>query len=150
MNKIILLAIALFSFHNQSQSQSKKMPSFNHLAINVADLKKSNSFYANIIGLDTIPEPFHDNKHTWFSLGTKMALHVIESSVRPTIFYKGNHLCFSVASVEQITKMLKKHTIKWEDWQGAAYGILARPDGVKQIYLQDPDGYWIEINDAKQ
>jgi catechol-2,3-dioxygenase len=24
-----------------------------------------------------------------------------------------------------------------------------RPDGVKQIYFQDPEGYWIEINDDK-
>jgi lactoylglutathione lyase len=23
-----------------------------------------------------------------------------------------------------------------------------RSDGVKQIFVQDPDGYWIEINDA--
>tara|TARA_R110000868_G_scaffold1389_10_gene10744 strand:+ start:3320 stop:3502 length:183 start_codon:yes stop_codon:yes gene_type:complete len=27
--------------------------------------------------------------------------------------------------------------------------ITKRPDGVKQIYLQDPDGYWIEVNSAK-
>jgi lactoylglutathione lyase len=24
-----------------------------------------------------------------------------------------------------------------------------RVDGIKQIYLQDPDGYWIEVNDDK-
>jgi lactoylglutathione lyase len=24
-----------------------------------------------------------------------------------------------------------------------------RVDGVQQIWLQDPDGYWVEINDAK-
>ena len=24
-----------------------------------------------------------------------------------------------------------------------------RPDKVQQIYLQDPDGYWIEVNDDK-
>lgn len=149
MNKIILLAIALLSLSNPSFSQSKNMPSFNHMAITVAYLKKSNNFYSNIIGLDTIPEPFHDNKHSWYSLGPKMALHVIEGPIRPTTFYKGNHLCFSVASVERFTKILTKNNIKWEDWQGIAFGILARPDGVKQIYLQDPDGYWIEINDAK-
>lgn len=26
--------------------------------------------------------------------------------------------------------------------------IQTRPDGVQQIFVQDPDGYWIEINDA--
>ena len=24
-----------------------------------------------------------------------------------------------------------------------------RADGVRQIYLQDPDGFWVEVNDAK-
>ncbi len=28
--------------------------------------------------------------------------------------------------------------------------ITTRVDNVKQIWLQDPDGYWIEINDAKE
>ena len=23
-----------------------------------------------------------------------------------------------------------------------------RSDGVRQIFIQDPDGYWIEVNDA--
>jgi lactoylglutathione lyase len=24
-----------------------------------------------------------------------------------------------------------------------------RVDGVHQVFLKDPDGYWIEVNDAK-
>jgi len=38
---------------------------------------------------------------------------------------------------------------------GAAHDLEAcsragevRPDGVKQNFVRDPDGYWIEINDA--
>jgi lactoylglutathione lyase len=27
--------------------------------------------------------------------------------------------------------------------------INTRVDGVREIYLQDPDGSWIEVNDAK-
>jgi hypothetical protein len=27
--------------------------------------------------------------------------------------------------------------------------VTDRPDGVHQIYLQDLDGYWIEVNDDK-
>ncbi len=33
------------------------------------------------------------------------------------------------------------------DWPGTADNVTARPDGFRQIYVQDPDGYWIEIND---
>ena len=27
-------------------------------------------------------------------------------------------------------------------------GATIRADGVRQVYFQDPDGHWIEINDA--
>jgi len=27
--------------------------------------------------------------------------------------------------------------------------VQLRPDGIQQIYFQDPDGYWIEVNDDK-
>jgi lactoylglutathione lyase len=27
-------------------------------------------------------------------------------------------------------------------------GVTRRPDGIRQIYFQDPDGHWLEINDA--
>jgi lactoylglutathione lyase len=33
---------------------------------------------------------------------------------------------------------------------GEKMAITNRVDGVKQIYFKDPDGYWIEINDAKE
>jgi len=36
--------------------------------------------------------------------------------------------------------------IAYSDWQGKPNTINARADGIKQIYLQDPDGYWIEVN----
>ncbi len=52
-------------------------PRVNHIAFYVLDLKVSTDFYANVVGLPQIPEPFHDGKHTWFALGPNCALHVI-------------------------------------------------------------------------
>jgi hypothetical protein len=39
--------------------------------------------------------------------------------------------------------------IPWEDKDVKKIAVSIRPDGVKQAWLQDPDGYWVEINDAK-
>ena len=33
------------------------------------------------------------------------------------------------------------------DWPGNENTISARPDGFRQIYVRDPDGYLVEIND---
>jgi lactoylglutathione lyase len=51
--------------------------------------------------------------------------------------------------VDDFIKILKQGKIAFEDWQGKPNSVTLRVDGVKQIYFKDPDGYWIEINDAK-
>jgi lactoylglutathione lyase len=122
----------------------------NHIALYVVDLQKSTRFYQDIIGLDTIPEPFHDGKHTWFRIGVKSHLHLIQGAAAPLQHPKNTHLCFSVASVADFTKVLEKHQVEFENWAGEKGAVTNRADGVKQIYFKDPDGYWIEINDAKE
>jgi lactoylglutathione lyase len=122
----------------------------NHIALYVTDLKKSTDFYKNTIGLDTIPEPFHDGRHTWFSIGPKSHLHLIQGLTTAYLPEKNTHLCFSVPSVEAFIPILKKNNIPFENWAGEKGTVTLRVDGVKQIYFQDPDGYWIEINDARE
>jgi lactoylglutathione lyase len=95
-------------------------------------------------------EPFHDGRHTWFSVGVKSHLHVISGATTKTAHDKNAHLCFSVASVPEFVKVLVKNKVEYENWAGEKMTITTRVDGVKQIYFKDPDGYWIEINDAKE
>jgi lactoylglutathione lyase len=42
---------------------------------------------------------------------------------------------------------LDKHNIDRINWVGDSKEPTLRVDGVKQIYFQDPDGYWVEVND---
>jgi lactoylglutathione lyase len=144
---VILLLAASYSTLAQSNKQSVRI---NHAAIFVKDLQTTKTFYENIIGLDTIPEPFHDGKHAWYSVGPGVSLHVIEGATDKKEYYKNQHTCFSVSSVETFVSLLAKNNIVWEDVRGQQKAITTRIDGVKQIWLQDPDGYWLEINDAKE
>ena len=143
-----ILFLTIFSFV-YSYSQSNKA-SLNHIAVYVVDLKISTAFYKDIIGLDTIPEPFHDGRHTWFAVGVKSHLHIISGAAAKKEHDKNTHLCFSVASVPEFVKVLAKNKVEYENWAGEKMAITTRVDGVKQIYFKDPDGYWIEINDAKE
>jgi lactoylglutathione lyase len=128
---------------------NKPKAKLNHTAIYVVDLKKAGDFYTNIIGLDTVPEPFHDGKHIWLQTAPHIQMHIIQGATGPKTYYKNQHSCFSVASVEAFTKMLITKKIAFEDRDGKQSTFTTRVDGVKQIWLQDPDGYWVEINDAK-
>ncbi len=133
-----------------AQNSNKPSAVFNHLAIYVVDMGKSGDFYMNTIGLDSIPEPFHDGKHIWLKTGPGSSLHIIAGAETAKQYFKNNHICFSVASVELFTEKLKKKGIQFEDLSSNKNVFSTRPDGVKQLWLQDPDGYWVEINDAKE
>jgi lactoylglutathione lyase len=142
----LLMAAIVSSFGSKAQKISPKL---NHIAHYVVDLKLSGNFYMNIIGLDSIPEPFHDGKHIWLSVGYKSHLHLIQGATSPYSIPKNSHLCFTVSSVADFIKVLDKNKIEYENWAGDKMQVTLRVDGVKQIYFKDPDGYWLEINDAK-
>ena len=38
--------------------------------------------------------------------------------------------------------------IDYSNWKGDLNTIQERVDGKRQIWIQDPQGYWIEINDV--
>ena len=144
---ILICFIIQFSLFNYSNAQIK--PRINHIAFYVINLKVSTDFYKNIVGLDTIPEPFHDGRHTWFPIGPLTHLHIISGAAKKTEHDKNTHLCFTVPSVNDFITVLKNNAVPFESWTGEKNTFTNRVDGVKQIYFQDPDGYWIEINDAK-
>jgi lactoylglutathione lyase len=134
---------------NNTNAQVKTNPTLNHVAVYVYDLQKSAEFYKNIIGLESIPEPFHDGRHEWFRIGAHSQMHLIKGAKSISEHDKDSHLCFSVGSMEEFIANLNKNKISYENWPGESNKITTRPDGVNQIYFKDPDGYWIEINDDK-
>src|SRR5947209_17235814 len=147
-----LLLFIFFAASNTSNAQNQRNlhPVLNHIAIYVTNLKTSTDFYTNVIQLDTIPEPFHDHKHTWFGIGPVGHLHVIEGAKEAVPHDKNVHLCFSVTNMNDFISNLNYYKVNYEDWPGHPQSVTTRVDGVHQIYLKDPDGYWIEINDAKK
>lgn len=144
---LLILTLAIMALSsNINKATAQGTPRLNHLAVYVKDLATSADFYARLIGLDSIPEPFHDGKHAWFSLGGGAQLHVISGATTAIEKNKNNHLCFSVPSLETFIAQLNKRKIPFENWLGEKGQTTLRPDGKKQIWFQDPDGYWIEIN----
>jgi len=149
---VTLSSVFLFCiyFSTLSNAQQQMKPSLNHISLYVKDLATSTAFYRDIIGLDTIPEPFHDGKHTWFSVGKNLQLHIISGSEILPQRQRQTHNCFSVNSVDAFAEALTLKNIHYENVRGEKSAITIRPDGFKQIYFQDPDGHWVEISDATE
>ena len=148
MKKPICIALLISFFTIQASAQQSKVH-INHTAIYVVDIQKTGSFYSNVLGLDTVPEPFHDGKHIWYSTGPHSMLHVIAGATAKKDYYKNQHTCFTVPDFNLFIGKLKQLNWVYEDVAGNKNAITTRVDGVHQIWLQDPDGYWLEINDDK-
>ncbi len=144
MKKILLIVFSIMCL-----STLKAQPHFNHLTVYVVDLAKSAAFYKDVMQLQEIPEPFHDNRHTWFKITEHGELHVVSGAKEKVPHDINIHLAFTVDSVEDFSKHLDSFNIKYGNWAQDTKAPQVRPDGIKQIYLQDPDGYWIEVNDDK-
>jgi len=152
MKKIIrisLLAFVLLACKLAVMGQEKRKPSFNHMALYVTNLQKSTWFYKDVLGLDSMPEPFHDGRHSWFKVGEHSQLHLISGATAAREHEKDTHLCFSVRQLSDVITQLDKYHIPYENWAGEKQKQTRRADGVMQIYLKDPDGFWVEINDDK-
>ena len=146
-NLYILLIIAFGTMGtNSAFSQNTTKTKLNHIAVYVHDLQISTAFYNNIVGLEIIPEPFKDGRHTWFTLGNSGQLHLISGAKQNLEHDKNSHLCFSVSSIEDFMAKLDKNKVDYINWKGDSKSPTIRTDGVKQIYFQDPDGYWLEVN----
>ncbi len=123
-------------------------PVLDHTTIYVVDLITSFDFYANVMQLQQIDEPFKDGKHLWFSLGAQSQLHVVSGAGAKASHDINIHLAFKVSSLAEFIKHLDHYKVIYGNFFGEKK-IQLRPDGIGQIYFRDPDGYWIEVNESK-
>ncbi|WP_162996472.1 VOC family protein [Mucilaginibacter celer] len=142
---LMLMACAIMPVVTRAQTGTDLVPVVDHIAITTSNLKKSTEFYTKVLHLKKVDNPFADTVHQWYSLGNNVKLHVIQAE-RNEKQVKGVHLCFTVSSVKEFAKTLDAMNIPYGNWKGDSKEPTFRADGVLQLYFQDPDGYWIEIN----
>lgn len=146
MKKLYLVSLLCFiSFGVQGQSFDFKI---DHFAIVVDDVDKSAEFYGNILRLTETPHPDKTPGFRWFIVSGSSQIHLIQKEVAPFEKNKSMHLCLATQDLDGVIDHLEKNDIAFSDWPGKENAVTLRTDGVRQIYVQDPDGYWVEINTA--
>ncbi len=111
----------------------------NHVALHVADVKKSSEFYIQTLKLEPMNRPAFDFPGAWFRLGEFQELHLIggrNNSVlsRP----RSNHFALRADNLDEWEKYFRNINQEYEPRR-------TRPDGALQIYVADPDGHYIEL-----
>lgn len=119
----------------------------NHIALSVKNVDKSADFYRKVLQLKEIKNTASGSKTKWFSFGDGKQIHLIP---RPNFEVKTNkavHFALTTNNLDSFVVSLKKLKVNYSDWLDTPNKNYVRNDGIKQVYFQDPDGYWIEIND---
>lgn len=146
---LTLLALTGLWYNVQAQDAPKgiNIVSYNHVGLAVKDLKESATFYREILGLSPVNVP--DNLlaiRRWFQIAPGQELHLLLGRKDPVSNNDKNGAHFSLSipsnSADQVEAFLKS--------KGVPYHRQQRFDGAYQIYVTDPDGYVIELNEPKK
>lgn len=150
MRKIIFLLLACsFTLLLRAQDTTSLAFTFNHLALSVKEVNRSAAFYKEVLSLKEITNRTKKEGIRWFSLGEDKELHLISTITEPVTINKAVHMALNTSRFDALIKRLDEQKIVYSDWPGKPNTITTRADGIRQIYIQDPDGYWIEINDVR-
>ena len=132
------------------QDKNEISVNFNHFAISVKDADKSAEFYKNTLNLLEITNRTEINGIKWLSLGEGKELHLVSTLKDEIKINKAVHLALNTSQFDLLIAKLKSMEIEYSDWPGNLNKTNIRADGIKQVYFQDPDGYWIEVNSVEQ
>jgi catechol 2,3-dioxygenase-like lactoylglutathione lyase family enzyme len=145
MNKLTVLTFVFCSlFFTKKIEAQITVTGYNHVALCVKDLKESTVFYRDVMGFEPLEVP--ENKRTtrsWFKIAAGQELHLLSGRTFPVANNDPNmsHFSLTISDADPVEAYLKKLKMPYLRQQ--------RFDGAWQIFISDPDGYFIELNEPK-
>jgi catechol 2,3-dioxygenase-like lactoylglutathione lyase family enzyme len=119
----------------------------NHMSLQVRSLSGSAKFYQEALLLPEIECGAAKANIRWFGLGDGQSVHLIEGEFGNTFVKRSTHFCISSDDFDGMVRHLRDRRVTFCNADGEEGKLHTRADGVRSVYLQDPDGYWLEINE---
>ena len=149
MKNIILSFITFFGIILSVQSQNNLK--YDHQALPVNNLKITGDFYRDILGFKDIPTLVGTKyTHRWLANYEGKEIHLIFSDEEIQKTPKQIHMAFSPVDFDKFIDHLKKNNVVFTNYKLEVGVVQVRKDGIKQLWMRDPQGYWIEINSTNQ
>ena len=133
---------------SQPVTERKAKFHLDHATFHVADIEKSAEFYQSLFSLRRVESAVRGL--IWLQEERSgFQIHLVPGRELPVQDNQAVHIAFAVDSFTNFLELLNDRHIPWFDSNLKSGSVSrTRSDGVQQIYLRDPDGYWIEVNDA--
>jgi lactoylglutathione lyase len=118
-----------------------------HIALLVRDLEETRDFLTRVLGIRQIANPMGGTEILWFEIGSGQRFHVQAGDVRRTHVEKRTHFALSAPDLDAVLAHFEAAGVTYSDMKGTPGAVNVRPDGMRAVFVQDPNGYWFEIND---
>jgi catechol 2,3-dioxygenase-like lactoylglutathione lyase family enzyme len=131
-----------------NESKTLAVTAFDHVTLICADLNATRRFYVDLLGMKEVTRPGFSFPGLWFQVGN-VQIHATQASPEAgeagrgdrgvKVISRGHHLAFSVDDMPATLEVLEAQEVP------IASKLQQRPDGLKQVYVYDPDGHVIEL-----
>jgi lactoylglutathione lyase len=120
-----------------------------HIALLVRDLDETARFFTDVLRIREVPDPMGGTEIRWFEFGNGQRFHIQAGDISTTHVEKRTHFAFSAADFDEVLEYLRFKQVAFSDFKGTPGAVNVRPDGMRAVFVQDPNGYWYEINDFR-
>lgn len=113
---------------------------FTHVSVHARDLDESTHFYESLFGMQGIPSPDFPFPVRWLRVGG-LQLHLFQSEDPAP---QGHHFGLNVDNFEAVYSRAEEMDVRVGE--GYFSKIYELPGGAVQMYLRDPAGNMVEVN----
>ena len=142
---LVLSSLMGFGAHLNAQDSADLSYSFDHVALSVTDVEASAQFYEELFGLQRITNRTPMDGVRWLTMPGGGELHLLAVVPGEVLTTQAVHLAVRTPDFDRLLATITEMGAEYTTWLGVGPGVTERDDGTRQIYVKDPDGYWVEI-----